>query len=233
LKPFFSKDKGQIETMATYRETIHAIKTVCARITMIYQGGDGRIASAVHETDYLNRLEEDLQAYAGTHALPHFTVFRPRDRYWYDIKINEIPINLKLTTGGTDNAFNKVAILFTICGEESRKKNMNYNEWHSSILGCAKKETRDHATEYHYLVVDKRNGAVLLKPILDIHTYKTNPCNILQINWANEFREMEHVTPDDLFKEKIRELVKTVQTSIRQAIAGMNELAEADLDAEL
>jgi hypothetical protein len=87
-------------------------------------------------------------------------------------------------------------------------------------------------TEYHYLVVNKNTGKILLKSILDIHTFKTNPCNFLQINWSNEFNNIEFVTPDLNFKEKIQELLKAIQTSVKQAIAGMKEFADANIEAE-
>jgi uncharacterized alkaline shock family protein YloU len=87
-------------------------------------------------------------------------------------------------------------------------------------------------TEYHYLVVNKNTGKVLLKSILDIHTFKTNPCNDLQINWNNEFNHIDFVTPDTDFKAKIRQLLQAVQTSVKQAIEGMKEFAGADIGAE-
>jgi uncharacterized alkaline shock family protein YloU len=80
--------------------------------------------------------------------------------------------------------------------------------------------------------VNKNTGKVLLKSILDIHTFKTNPCNDLQINWSNEFNNIEFVTPDLNFKEKIQELLKAIQTSVKQAIAGMKEFADANIETE-
>jgi uncharacterized alkaline shock family protein YloU len=88
-------------------------------------------------------------------------------------------------------------------------------------------------TEYHYLVVNKNTGKILLKSILDIHTYKTNPCNDLQINWSNEFINIDFMTPDLSFKEKIKELLKAIQNSVKQAIAGMKEFADANINTEI
>lgn len=221
--------------MLSYREIIAAIKAECAKISIVYSGqsnfecADGRITSAIKEKEYLDLLEKGLKD-----SYPSITVSRPKERHWYDVRIQDIPINLKLTTGGTDNAFNKVAILYTISGVETTKKNMNYNQFFKAARECAKKAARDHATEYHYLVVHKeRQGAdsVLLKSILDIHSFKSNPCNDLQINWNNEFKHMDHCIADEDFREKTKELLKTVQTSVRQAIASMSEFAEADLDS--
>lgn len=211
--------------MLSYEETIAAIKAECAKINLSYaSGGDGRITSAVKEKEYLDLLEIGLIT-----RDPTIRIERPKERHWYDIRINHIPINLKLTTGGTDNAFNKVAILFTLSGTEVTKRNMNYNQFYKTIQETPKKAIRDRATEYHYLAVHKDNGSILLKSILDIHTYKTNPCNDLQINWNNEFAHMDYVVPDSDYQKKVIELLSAIQTSVRQAIAGMKEFAESNL----
>lgn len=215
--------------MASYTEIIQAIKDECAKINLIYsKDGDGRITSAVKEREYLNLLEKGLKENHPSLKFEH----QPADRWWWDFRVNGIPINLKLTTGGTDNAFNKVAIIYSISGVELEKKNMNYNQFFKTIKECPKKSERIHMTEYHYLVVNKKTGTILLKSILDIHTFKTNPCNDLQINWNNEFNHIDFVTPDVDFKQKIKELLKTIQASVKQAIEGMKEFASGNIDAE-
>jgi len=206
-----------------YAETITAIKSICAQINLTYsKEGDGRLTSAVKETEYLQALKAGLLT-----NNPTFTVVLPKERYWYDVLINDIPINLKLTTGGTDNAFNKTAIVFTIQGIILEKRNMNFNQWYKILKDGPWKPARDHKTEYHYLVVNKDSGKVLLKSILDIHSYKSNPCNDLQINWTNEFKHIDYFTPDSMFKEKIKDLLTTIQNSVKQAISGMSEFAAA------
>ena len=189
-------------TFYTYLQIMQAIRDECSKINLTFsKDGDGRLTSAVKEREYLNLLEKGLKE---NHPSLRFEYQRV-DRWWWDLRVNGIPINLKLTTGGTDNAFNKVAIIYTISGSEIEKKNMNFNQFLKTIKECHKKPERNHMTEYHYLVVDKNSGKVLLKSILDIHTFKTNPCNDLQINWSNEFNNIEFVTPDLNFKEKIQE----------------------------
>ena len=206
-----------------YKRLVEEILNVCSKINIGFsKEGDGRITSAIKEKEYLSRLETGLKL-----NNPDIEIIIPKERFWYDIKINDIPINLKLTSGGTDNVFNKVAILYTITGEEVDRKSMNFNKWFSLILDYKKKETRDYLTEYHYLVVNKNSGKVILKSILDIDTFKSNPCNILQINWNNEFKKSSTTTD---FNSKINQLLKTVQKSVRQAIEGMNNFSNADLD---
>lgn len=213
----------------TYHQIIQATKDECAKINLTYsKDGDGRISSAVKEREYLNILEKGLKDNHPSLKFEH----QPVERWWWDFRVNGIPINLKLTTGGTDNAFNKVAIIYSISGVELEKKNMNYNQFFKIIKECPKKAERIHMTEYHYLVINKNTGKALLKSILDIHTFKTNPCNDLQINWSNEFNHIEFVTPDLNFKEKIQDLLKAIQTSVKQAIAGMKDFADANIELE-
>lgn len=213
-----------------YNETIEAIRQACNTINLSYNDtdcDDGRIASAVKEKEYLDALDAELN-----NQHPSIIIERPKERWWYDVRINQIPINLKLTTGCTDNAFNKVAIMYTLTGNENAKKNMNYDAWYVALKSATRKQVRDPATEYHYLAVNKKNGDVLLKSILDIHTYKTNPCNILQINWTGEFKNREFAILDQNFREKECELLKAIQKSIIQSIQSMTLFANANLSDE-
>ena len=145
-----------------YSDTIQAIKAECLKINISFsKEGDGRITSAIKEKEYLDALKKGLlDNYAG------FTVEISKERFWYDIMINSIPINLKLSSGGTDNAFNKIAIIYTITGADCSKRNMNYDEWFNIIKDSKKKDTRNKQTEYHYLVVHKDTGQVLLDSLL-------------------------------------------------------------------
>ena len=207
----------------SYTEIMTAIKEECKKIHLSYASkGDGRIVSALKETEYLELLQKGFKT-----NYPSMTFEIPKDRYWYDLRIESIPINLKITTGGTDNAFNKVAILYTLTGKEIETKNMNYNKFYKFYKDNPKKTVRDLLTEYHYLVVEKKTGDILLKSILDIHTYKTNPCNILQINWTNEFKECAYCTED--FVQKGKSLLSTAQTSLRQSMESMKDFLEAEL----
>ena len=210
-----------------YAEICHAIKTTCAKINLSYAThSDGRLASAMKEGEYLAALEAGLKASYPSLVFEH----QPQDRWWWDFRVNRVPINLKLTVGGTDNAFNKNAIYYTLTGTELDKKNMNFNQFWKSIASAEKKTDRDPMTEYHYLAVNKANGEVLLKSILDIHSYKSNPCNILQINWANEFRQSDYVIEDSKHKEKCIQLLKTIQASVKQDVLSKKEFAEAVIE---
>ena len=213
----------------TYIEIIQAIKEECSKINLTYsKEGDGRIISAVKENEYLSLLEKGLKEHHSSLKFEN----QPVERWWWDFRVNEIPFNLKITNGGTDNAFSKVAIIYTITGKEVEKKNMNFNKFFNVLKKYPRKNDRNQMTEYHYLVVNKNDGNVLLKSILDIHTFKSNPCNVLQINWSNEFKYIDFVIPDVNFKEKILQLIKTIQSSIKQEIASKIDFANANIEEE-
>jgi hypothetical protein len=209
----------------TYSQTFDAIKTAAENTNIEFSaedGEDGRLDSAVKETPYIKKLIE---------ALPKdFICDVPKVRYWYDICINGIPINLKLTTGKADNAFNKKAVETALtCGNLATTQNSSFNEFYAALKKCAK-NGRNLATEYHYLVINKTTAKILFKSILDIHTYKTNPSNIMQINWKSEFDNIAYKCPD--YRAKIRELLKTIQTSLREWEERSRDFRLADIDAD-
>lgn len=212
--------------MSSYADIVAAVKSECAKINVVFSTeGDGRLDSAMKEKNYLDLLVKGLNT-----NYPSIPVEIGDARFWYDIRIGTIPINLKLTTGTTDNAFNKVACITTVLGQEGTVRNMNYNQFYRALKEGSKKSEREFMSEYHYLVVDKKSAKVLFKSILDIHTYKTNPCNILQINWKKEFENIEYATEPSDFKKKIQELLKSIQASLRQSVESMKEFLEADIE---
>ena len=216
-----------LSTMATYETTITAVKAACTAVNLTYTrsgaGHDGRLESAAKEGPYLAALKTQLEA--GGH-----TVEIAPPRFWYDVRINAIPFNLKLTEcASADNVFDKVSIHYSICGVETTKKNMNINEWWAGIMSAARKAERDKATEYHFIVVNKKTGAALVKSLIDIHSYKKNPCNILQIAWANEFAHAEYVAAD--YKAKVAELLGTIRASLAQRRASEEAFMTADFSS--
>ena len=213
----------------TYEEVITEINNACKDIKMEYaKGVDGRLSSALSEEKYLKELSDNLKKSTKY----NFKIENPKARYWYDIRINDIPINLKMTTGGTDNAYNKVAIIYTLTGKESTLKSMNDDKLYKYLTTNTIKKERDIKTEYHYLVVDKESGNIILKSILDIHSYKSNPCNTLQINWKNEFANKSYKIDDTKYFDKVIELLKTIQKSLKQSVEGKMVFVKADINKD-
>lgn len=219
--------KGQQEGMYNY--IMGKIISVAESIGVERADGDGRIDSAMKEKPFLEEMKRILQE---EHPDWDITISPPRASC--DIMINSIRINLKLTDCKTaDNSVNKPSIFYSITGDANYPYASNWNEFLDRLSEAKAhnhiKQERDKATEYHYLVKNKRTGEVLLKPIFDIHTYVSNPSNDLQINWKNEFEHLEYHTEDADYPKKVHSLLVCIQTSVREMMERTRRFAEADM----
>ena len=193
-----------------YQSICALIHMECSLIQMSFGGvgGDGRLDSAQSEGTYLDILVPNLQK----HGLR--VCKQPKPRYWWDFEVEGIPINLKITTGTTaDNACNKKAIILTKNTCLPVKDSMNWNTFYTQFQKCEYRDTRDIAKEYHYLVVRKDDCSFLFKSILDISTFYSNPSNILQIKWSQEFLNRDYKCVCHV--HKLKEILHTIQKSLR------------------
>ena len=207
----------------SYNDTIELIHKTASTIDIAFDKNskdDGRIDSAIKEPEFLNCLKTELLK-----IQPKLDIEISKKRAWYDIKINNIPINLKITSGGNDNANNKTAIIYTLTGQIV-DESMNPNVMLENIKKLTVKNIRNKETEYHYLVYHKKTKKVLLKSILDIKKYNSNPCNELQIKWNYEFDNIDYVCTDH--QSKMLELLKTLQESYTKSINNMKDFAYFD-----
>jgi len=204
-------------------ETLDAIRQAARTIILEYpHGEDGRITSAVKESEYLHKLKEALGV--------QFNFEIPHKRHWYDFKVDGIHINLKITDGGCDNAFNKKAFIFTWGGQVPLKAPGNMNNMLRVLRDLPRITKRDPLTEYYYLTVHKETGRTLLKSLVDIHMYKDNCAgNVMQINWNSEFENEAYTATDR--GAKMIELLKTVQTACRKQAGNMAQLLAFNVDS--
>lgn len=213
------------------RDACHSLKNEF--LSLPEKSKDGRIGSTVNEIWYLEKIKSYLHSYE-----PKLEIHPSMSREWYDISIDGIPINLKLTSGGTDNAFNKLSIDYTVSGKFPEKKKLSYNEWLTSLKKefYGMSDTREFHKEYHYLAVDKTNGRHCFKSILDIESYRSNPSNILQIYWKAEFelnnkKSIRHLKMVNKH-EKIIEILKLVQNSFYQDYESKKMFMEESINWE-
>jgi hypothetical protein len=174
---------------------------------------DGRLNSAMLETPFLSLLTSKIKK-----KHPLISIEIPPPRHWYDIKIHNIPINLKITNGGTDNVFNKKAILYTLIKNENMKipNSMNFSEWYTHIIKYSSNITtlREPFKEYHFLVIHKKSKNILFKSMLDVIHYKSNPSNILQVNWNAEFEMNYNYNYNSNTNSRIIDILKIIQKSL-------------------
>ena len=177
----------------------------------------GRIDSANDEGRFIHN-------FASIMGQIGYPVIKAKARHWYDLKICDIPVNLKLTSCKcADNAFNKKSIAYTLIGDietVEKLRETNYDEWFSKIKKYFENmpsQRNPVKYEYYYLVINKTTKEVLFKSILDIHTYKKNSSgNVLQIDWKNEFQNKSYTSTDG--RGKMRELLNNVQQAIIEEV---------------
>jgi hypothetical protein len=210
--------------MSSYSETISEIVRVCKVIGLSKSSEDGRIDSAFKEKPFLDEMKKTLLA-----DHPTWDVVISPPRAACDVMVNSIRINLKLTDcKSSDNSMSKPSVYYSITGLTNYPASSNWNTFFDRIANGSPKKIRDKATEYHYLVKNKMTGDVLLKPIFDIHTYVSNPSNNLQINWKNEFANIEYAVSDAEYLPKVQSLLRCIQKSVRDMIENSRRFAEAD-----
>jgi len=213
----------------TYKNTISETMIAAKMIDIQKTSSDGRMDSAMKEQPFLKELKTEL---LRKHPLWIVDISQPRA--CYDVMINEIRINLKITECKySDNSMNKPSIYFSITGDSNYPYSSTWNDFLDMLTKANRanmiKQQRDKSSEYHYLVKNKATGDVLLKPIFDIHTYISNPSNNLQINWKNEFDNLDYCVDDKEYLAKVHSLLVCIQKSVKEMIARTNEFAESDM----
>ena len=175
---------------------------------------DGRINSIQDESTIVQCLE-------ALGAQESFTVHRPpKPRWWYDVAIEAdgvwFPINIKVSVGGTDNALNKQAIVYTYSTMQPNDipKCMTLNAM-VKMIGEHGIRERNDAKEYYYLFIHKRTQQVICRPMSCITHFVSNPCNLLQINWKKECAQTECTyRPFEYVKKVLAASVRTYMQSV-------------------
>ena len=184
---------------------------------------DGRINSIYDENMVISILEK---RYGDSY------IRRPeKSRNWYDVKIKSlndwIPCNIKVSTGGPDNALCKKAIVYSLSTlpEDKIPKYMSFNKM-IELVEEYKNTNRNITKEYYYIYVDKKDGTVMVKSMCDIQNYVSNPQNWLQINWAKEKQftlENKNIELSDLDTSYIR-MRSILADSLQKLINSSNKL---------
>lgn len=151
------------------------------------QAGDGRIASTVDETNVVKFLQ------ASPRWNSHVEV--PKSRAAGDLIIKDGDknhlINIKSTTGNTDNAKSKLGFIhaFTDVDISTLSDKITDQEFAHYM---ETRKTDIPWRDYWYLVFLKTDmQSVMLRGSKQIVNWKHNPSNGLQINWKKEFNTPE------------------------------------------
>lgn len=157
---------------------------------------DGRVSSS--------RLEHVLVSHLVATAADGVAVVPSKIRDFCDVRIGDIPVNVKITwAASADNAFSKLALATSLLGttnHASVQKNRSVGEFLASLVESASDwlSHRNLFSEYHYLAVQKAPPGEPVRfmfiPMLDVQAFVSNPSNRLQIRWRSEF-ESDRAAP--------------------------------------
>jgi hypothetical protein len=186
---------------------------------------DGRIGSVELEKIVVDKIAEKFES------------IKPPPRHWYDIALYDndqiIYCNVKISTGNTDNANQKKAIIhsFTNVNEAKIKPNMNFNQM-LRLINSDLLEVRNYHREYYYIYIDKTDGSIIIRSLCDIVNLQSNPCNYLQINWKKE-KDVINNTDNNENIEFIEDIAKirkhvlgTIAESIKKFVDGSSDFLE-------
>lgn len=218
-----------IRTISTHaypsvlKEASTFIKQRLRYISLCTDSQDGRINSIKDEDTVLRCLNEK------------FRIQKPKDRYWYDVAIHDpetdkwIPINIKVSEGGCDNALNKKAIVFSYTTLEDKEipGNLQFNKM-IELIEDNMKDARNTSKEYYYMCVDKNEKDVTIRSLCDIQEFRSNPQNWLQIHWKKEKQIDAENIPMETPQESFHRVKSVIGDSLYKLLATSFKLLSVD-----
>ena len=189
---------------------------------------------ACHTTDdgRLNSALDEEVVIASLIARFPDNVVKVKTRNWFDFPFmtrgKTLVFNIKCSTGKTDNAMNKKALVYSLTPLEPEEipGSMTYNRMRE-LIDEHLNDRRNPDKEYYYMYIDKNDKTVLVKSVLDVQNLVSNPCNILQINWTKEKRDAHVFNNADPATAR-RRLFDVIEKSIRQQFAGCSKFIAGD-----
>ncbi len=157
---------------------------------------DGRLNSAINEDEVLKIIEQK------------FDIKIPSARDWADFYINNIPVNIKITTTmRADNASSKRGLYYALTGQI-----YSGSESWKIYLERLKENIKDTDKDYYFLIINKTNTKdIFINSLKQISTLQPNGSNLpFQIKW-NDNRVMVQKSFDDAKKLLLGTLGKSLK----------------------
>lgn len=171
-----------------------------ANINAVSDDDEGRVNSKKDEANVINWLlnNKKFKNKVRPVALRQFgdlivTDEKGRDHY----------VNIKTSSGGSDNAFSKLGFLwaFTNLSIDKLPKSISDEKWFDLIC----KHKKDANRDYWFLSFNKANmNDVTLRGVKQVENWAKNPTNNLQINWKKEHEtKVKRYTFEEAWKRVI------------------------------
>ncbi len=177
---------------------------------------DGRINSTVDEKKII-----DILLASELNNIITIPSKRSSSDIIFSCDEEKIYINIKTTTGSTDNIFSKIGFLisFTNLLEEELPRNISWKEFAEKLF----ENIQENNSDYYYLVINKITKQILIRGLKQLNCLKTNPSNYIQVNWDDEFRlEPANRT----FNESFNYVSGILYKSLSKDIEGKNKVID-------
>jgi hypothetical protein len=137
----------------------------------------------------------------------------PGPGHWFDIRVENIPVQLRVAVVGRDNIFNAPAIYNTLTGKAPTPPLTSLDSLIRGVSDTEWRIKRDLGDEFHYLTFKRSTGEVIFRPLLDLQYVYPHPYNTLQVDWGAEFGRVDSHSPST--RESGARILETCRLSIR------------------
>ena len=152
------------------------------KITVCQSSADGRLNSIKDEETLIDKINQ-----IATNS-KEFEVYEPPPRHWYDLMVNGIPIQIKSSSGQTDNWSSKKSLLWALSDLSMQEIDATANR-HKVIqekLGSISSGIVKNGSyrDMDILCIDKNTGKVHHKTLCSLIRLTPNGSNLpFQIPW--------------------------------------------------
>jgi len=141
---------------------------------------DGRVNSIEDEETIIAMLKE---------ICGEGNVQEPPLRHWYDVKIYDIPVQIKSSSGGSDNFSSKKSIAYAFTNLTESEVDGMSNRWQDFDEMVANRRDDNNNRDYDIIVLDKKEGKVYHRTLKTLSVLTCNGSNLpFQINWSQNLK---------------------------------------------
>jgi len=215
-----SNSKGVSLSDAKVREVLAEVVSRLPNISICEHHEDGRVNSITDEETLIRALVSICKEVGLSYQ-------KPKERYWYDFMIENIPIQIKSSTGGTDNWSSAGALLYAITSTPTEE----ISKYRTGPSAFAVLKEHSIAGEYStrllpILCVEKNTGKVRLHYLTELNYLRPNPSNMpFQISWKKEWNSKPvQRSPEEATKFIMRAYKESIEKRYEQySLDGLHE----------
>lgn len=144
-------------------------------------------ASTLHEDGRVNSILDEDNINAELKRLFGDRVTLPKIRKWYDVMIDNTPVQIKASAGGSDNFSSKKAVAYTLTNMTIAE--VDRMEHGFPVFDSIIRQRRDdnNQRDYPIVLLDKNTNTLHLKTLKTLTCLVANGNNLpFQINWKTE-----------------------------------------------